>query len=232
MYYDVKMLLNKGGYKMDLEKFFSQIEDDHNETIEIKPGQWIAPDDFPEKVNNYIMDWLEFDVMKTPDDFRNASPLLFSSLCMYIGVRLRVASPIHNTHGLKWYNAPGAGDYIESILPLFLSVCFSYDKIPHTADFWRFAGLAPSELINNYVVAGGFSPGWLENAINTIKEAEKTGLESVMIDKKYSTQGIATLLQHNHGYTSPDNCQKIALNVITADSLPDFRQIAQKENDV
>lgn len=208
------------------------MEVENMESMEVleNGSNWILPDDLPEKINYYIMDFIELDLQKTPDDLRAGSPLLFSSLCIYVGSRLRMLSPLFNNKNIRWYNAPGACEYFHAVLPLFLSTCFLYDKIPHSLDFWRFSGLAPGEYLNNYLVGGGFIPGWLSDLLKLLKESEKGGLESVLVDKKYNINGVSMILQYKHGYALTDPLGAMGSPLISADSLPDFRQYAQTDH--
>ena len=190
--------------------------------------QWYAPDDIGLIIDNAYKDYIEIE-LKDPCSL---SALQWSAACCYIGNRLRPLSPLKGILYKKpslWMQAPGAGDFFECVLPFFFFTCCNADKIPFLRDFWLFSGLQLQELPPAFVVREGLSPGYVLTIAETIKAAEKQGIESILTDKKTNTQGAILLLQARHGYTMQHPADDPLKALITADSLPVFSQLAQKD---
>ena len=194
---------------------------------------WMAPDNFPGLVDSYIADYIEIELGTDADGLRAASPLVFSSLCAYVGARLRPLSPLpvvppSSRRAVYWQDLPGIDQYLYTVLELFIYRCNYFARVPFSADFWRLAGFALSELPCGWSVGRGLIPGWLSDLLAILKNAEKISIEAILPDRRTNTAGAVALLQNRHNYgAGAIAAPLIATEVIRADGLPVFGEIAQ-----
>lgn len=199
---------------------------------EIVGGQeWQPPQDFSMLIDTYLTDYFEIECKV--ESIKDLCALQWSGACMYVGSHLRPITPLPKQKAyfnMEWTTAQGIKTYFLFMLNTFFYYCAQGAKVPYTFDFWRFVGLSAIDSPWGVNVMNGITPEWLQSIINTIKQAEKQGLESILTDRKTNTQGAITLLQNRHGYTTTGQAETIQINVVGADSLPYFGNIAQCEN--
>lgn len=197
------------------------------ETITENMEGWKPPEDLSQVIESYISDCIEFDICQDAERVRNGSPLLWSAVCVYVGSHLLPLSPLFSKSSLQWYNRSGADRYINELLKLFIYFALLYNKPPRLSDFFHFSGVDHFGGVNSFAVWNESIPTWLQNAINTIKEAEKQALEGMLTSKQYATSGVLAILQNGYGYNGSDTTLTIENRIITAESLPFFGDIAQ-----
>lgn len=203
------------------------------EGVQENTPAWTAPADLPSLIDSYINDFIDIELGTDADGLRAASPLVFSSLCAYVGARLRPLSPLPLVpppvrRVVYWHDIPGMDSYLYYILEVFLYRCNYFARVPFGADFWRFSGFSMSELPCGWSVGRGLIPGWLSELLGILKNSEKIGLEALLPDRRTNTAGAVALLQNRHNYGAGAGPDMLLENeVILADALPVFGDSAQ-----
>lgn len=108
---------------------------------------------------------------------------------------------------------------VADAVPVWLELCYKYDKTPLVLSFCDFCAVSDSWLYNNLhgVTAGGV------DALQILKKAQENGLNYRILDAKKNSYGPIFLQQHLSGYTNTSIIKHETIKgPDTAATLPDF----------
>lgn len=189
---------------------------DPSEVDEIKPGTGA---DY-EKIYSLLVDVANNYILSNNWDAEKITPLQWGSVCLQVGIFARSRSffrgsdNILNIYGNKDKSIDAAA--VADAVPVWLSLCYKYNKPPLICNFCDFCGISKEWLFS------GVTPECVHLA-KTLKDIQADGLRQRVVSPKESPIGAIFLLKADHGLIeATKTIHETAENTTRPDALPDF----------
>jgi len=212
-------IINQVGSMSDLE-VLNFLDKELNRVEVLPPGSVdeIKPGGDPASIYKILTDTAQTYINNNNWDAVKISPLQWGAVCLYVGIQCRslfrgISENDNTNKGIKEVNAIN-GVNIEAVagaVPVWLSLCYQYNKAPLICNFLDFCGLSHEWLYNE---ACGVTSERLHLRKN-LETIQANGLRQRVINPKESPIGAIFLLKADHGLVE---AQKVTHEYIKRDS--------------
>ena len=183
---------------------------------EIKPGSGA---DY-EKIYPILVDVANNYILSNGWDAEKITPLQWGSVCLTVGNFARARSWFRGSDIVKSYfgnnNKCIDFDAAAGAVPVWLDLCYKYNKPPLICDFCYFCGFTTA------LLRSGVSPACIALR-KTLDDIHAAGLRSRALSSKESPIGAIFLLKADHGLIeATKTIHETAETTARPDALPDF----------
>lgn len=180
----------------DLVAGADQVEKIKDDMLEIMP---VNNTDVPQAVLDKIYSLLdEYSKKFNIPDYNKCSGLQWRAACQYIGFWMGRSKFIRNEEIEKKEGGKRfRGDNVAALVPVWASLCATYNHPPLHGDFIAFSGVSSGWF---YECAGHDLTSTGLQILQKVRELERAGLDAAVADHKQNPVGRIFLLKAKHGY--------------------------------